>query len=123
MFDPNEPVRLPENLNARIWRYVELWKLESLFQERGLYFCRGDQFEDPYEGLFPEDLLVGPDAEQRIRHLLYCRSHAYANCWHLSEYESATMWKLYGQRGVALKSTFSRLQHAFDGLKSKDVLE
>ena len=111
--DPSEPVRLPENLNARIWRYVEVRKLESLLKNRGLYFCRGDQFEDPYEGLLPEDFLRGPDAETQARYLLYYRSHAYANCWHLCEYESMTMWKLYASRGVALKSTFSRLQHAF----------
>ena len=35
------------------------------------------------------------------------------NCWHLSEHESAAMWKLYGAGGKALavQSTFNKLRH------------
>ena len=49
VLDQYEPIRLPDNLNARIWRYVDVQKLESILKDRALYFCRGDRFEDPYE--------------------------------------------------------------------------
>jgi hypothetical protein len=39
------------------------------------------------------------------------RKHAYALCWHESEYESALLWKGYTTEcnGIAIKSTVSRL--------------
>ena len=39
------------------------------------------------------------------------RQWVFLNCWHMNEYESAAMWKLYtkSNEAVALQSTFSRL--------------
>jgi len=111
--DPLEPVRRPDNLNATIWRYMPVKRLAQLLNDRAVYFCRADQFDDPYEGLFPDDFLSGPDAEAEVRHMLCYRAQFYASCWHMSEVESATMWKLFANRGVVIRSSFSRLEHAF----------
>ena len=54
----------------------------------------------------------------RVKHALLptYRADYFINCWHLSPHESAGMWKLYAgvDGGIALKSTYHRLQHAFD---------
>lgn len=41
------------------------------------------------------------------------------NCWHLNEYESAAMWKLYlkSNEGIAVRSTFNRLKVSFEAEK------
>jgi hypothetical protein len=43
------------------------------------------------------------------------RADFFINCWHMSEHQSAGMWKLYAgvDAGIAIKSTYSRLMHAF----------
>ncbi len=38
----------------------------------------------------------------------------YANCWHMNGGESYLMWKAYADRGYAIRTTFERLQSAFD---------
>jgi len=37
------------------------------------------------------------------------------NCWHMNDYESASMWSLYAKEGpgMAIRSTYSRLKNAF----------
>lgn len=107
------PIRVPENRNATLWRYMRLCRFEQFMDNRGLWFTRGDCFDDPYEGLLPAEFVHGDDADNRIRNQLFYRSSGYANCWHMSEHESVAMWQLYGIGGVSLKTTFSRLEHAF----------
>lgn len=38
------------------------------------------------------------------------------NCWHMSNYESAAMWKLYSKsnEGIVIQSTYNRLVKCFD---------
>lgn len=119
-----ETLITPPDLNARIWRYTRPEYLEDILRKEALYFRRGDAFDDPYEGMLPDSYVAKirrgeirgvTDAETQVRYHLHHRSHGYASCWHMSPFESAAMWKLYATRGVAIKSSFSRLQHAFDG--------
>jgi hypothetical protein len=55
----------------------------------------------------------------------YFKDRYFVSCWHMSEYESDAMWKLYGASNncVAIRSTFARLKacmpkHAWAGLVS-----
>jgi hypothetical protein len=43
------------------------------------------------------------------------RRFTFVNCWHIGDYESAAMWKLYthAPESVAIKSSFERLVNAF----------
>jgi hypothetical protein len=88
-----------------------------------LYFARGDQFEDPYEGMPPDEYIdavrhggtnLGPVPRQ-IRMFHHYRADYFVNCWHLSPHETFGMWKLYAgiDAGIALRTMYSRLQHAF----------
>jgi hypothetical protein len=42
--------------------------------------------------------------------------HTYVSCWHLSPFESAALWRIYGQvdEAVAVRSTYNRLIRSFD---------
>jgi hypothetical protein len=48
--------------------------------------------------------------------IFHYRADFFINCWHMSPDESAGMWKLYAgiDAGIAIKSIYSRLQHAFN---------
>jgi hypothetical protein len=38
-------------LDAKIWRYLDLPKFIDLFVKRRIYFRRADQFDDAFEGM------------------------------------------------------------------------
>jgi hypothetical protein len=120
----------PENPEATIWRYLDFTKLISLVSTRQLFFARVDTFDDPFEGSISEATRVARregyselDEEKREEMLGHLRRHTeaapawmYANCWNLSEVESAALWGLYVQPadGVAIRSTY---QHLVDSLQ------
>jgi hypothetical protein len=102
--------------DARLWRYLSLAKFVALLNAPNLHFTRVDQFDDHFEGAWPErDLkywssvpggrFIGPIAEDT-------RSNAAASCWLESEHESAAMWRLYanGAEGIAIRTTFGKLK-------------
>lgn len=115
--------------SSAIWRYLDLAKFVSLLDSRSLYFCRADQFDDPWEGALPRgealQLQKFKDANgvSAAEHLRAMRRYVYLNCWHLNEVESDAMWKLYGQRGgsVAIRSTVGRLKKSVRGEYSVNV--
>ena len=44
-----------KNTNQTIWRYMNLWKFESMLQDNGcLYFTRSDMFADKLEGKYSD---------------------------------------------------------------------
>jgi hypothetical protein len=93
---------------SAVWRYMNLPKFRDLFETKTLYFTRLDQLDDPDE----HDLVAAScsrnanDAET-----------VYANCWHLSNTESATMWQQYaGDAGIAIRSSRDKLQVALNYL-------
>jgi hypothetical protein len=91
-----------------------------------LFFSRADKLGDPFEGSFPEvNVKLRPelykdkipskvlkDLSEFTRLFIRC---TVINCWHLNEYESAAMWKLYikSDEGIAIRSIFKRLTSCF----------
>ena len=49
----------------------------------------------------------------------------FANCWHLNEFESEAMWKLYLQsrEGIAIQTSVSRLEKALEDIPAKYMSE
>ena len=115
----------PDDENAAIWRYMDFTKFVSLLDRGALFFARADTMPDPFEGSYSK-------ANVRLRPVVYkdwpkehfdkmldstayaskeTRRFTFLNCWHISENESAAMWKLYlkTDEGVAIRSTFRRL--------------
>lgn len=118
----------PNNKEVKIWRYMDFTKFESLISSSKLYLSRSDIFEDTFEGSLPRKMY-----ENRIEgflksgckindYILISNSHMklkeniYINCWHLNNYESNAMWKLYtkSNESVAIQTTYSKLQNTLD---------
>jgi hypothetical protein len=106
-----------------------MWTLSS----ECLWFARADTLEDSYEGsttrairnLYAEEIEsvvkeTDPSfVDQALAFMTQLnqatvRNNA-VNCWHMSEYESAAMWKLYvaAGQGVAIRSSIDRLIRCF----------
>ena len=47
----------------------------------------------------------------------------YVNCWHISQHQSAAMWKIYLQsnEGIAIRSTFGKLKKSLKKDKSHEL--
>jgi hypothetical protein len=91
-----------------VWRYMTLPKFLDLVQTSEQYFARLDKLDDP-----DEHALVTAACRRDVNHA----ETVYANCWFLSDEESATMWPKYaGETGVAVQSSKTRLVAALNNL-------
>lgn len=118
----------PENLDATIWRYLDFTKFVALLSTESLFFARVDTFDDSFEGSYTVGNLEvrdefakrhAPAFGQTRAEMLATDSHValrqreevFANCWNMSERESAAFWGLYvpPEGGVAVRSTVHRL--------------
>jgi hypothetical protein len=122
MYQDNTDFDRPESSEAKIWRYMDLAKLVWMLNHRCLYFTNVDKLkiEDPFEGSCqPSELLKSvprPVARDFVGKMNSCGPPLTVSCWHLNDYESAAMWKLYSDenKGIAIQSTFSRMVNAFE---------
>lgn len=107
-----------------IWRYLDLSQYLSILENGAVWFSRVDQYDDPFEGFFPQANLEAIAEEenrsihdvesQHSRIFAQLRKLIYANCWHINEKQSDAMWKLYleGGNGLAVQSTVGKLREA-----------
>lgn len=121
---------IPED--TTIWRYMDFAKFVDILVDEGLYFCRPDKLGDNFETAYSKndekilrnsiDSELGIPIEDSIkRYVTILRNSCLVNCWHISDYESAAMWKIYlgGSVGVAIKSKVSNLKKCFEPLKEE----
>lgn len=126
MYKEHPVFEKPRDENAAIWRYMDFTKFVSLLDKKALFFSRADKLEDPFEGSYSKaNVRMRPEVYKDIppnklltlvelyKELV---SHTFISCWHLSEHESAAMWKLYlkSNDGIAIRSTFDRLKRCFN---------
>jgi hypothetical protein len=99
---------------AQLWRFMDLAKLVSMLDHSALYFPVLASLNDELEGSSPRPPQTATD-EERLRAYdtwQYNRTVLFVNCWHQSDDESAAMWALYGNQGVAVRTTFGLLSKA-----------
>lgn len=114
--DIPRPLAQPEDLNCRIWRYMNLAKFLDMITSSRLYFARLDRCEDPYEGRMSDELARSLKNKARFDPyfdmLEATRNNFFVNCWHVSEFENPALWKIYADQdlGVAVQSNYSRLK-------------
>jgi len=102
----------------KVWRYMSLDKFEYLIDRKALFFARADQFNDPLEGTFPNgsvtlfSALKMRNLNEFLSKAESLRQSVAANCWHINNSESLSMWQRYtiNSQGVAVRSTYSRLK-------------
>ena len=100
---------------------MDFAKFVWMLNHQCLYFCKVDKLksEDPFEGSWlPNGFLKNIPKEIAVNfatQAISCGPPITINCWHLNDYESAAMWKLYGgvNKGIAIQSTFDRMIKAF----------
>jgi len=115
---------LPEDIEAPLWRYMSIAKLESLLIEKALYFRRADLFDDPLEGkhssptLAYRPIMFAGAKDSWINKTMpmidaRTRKCVYVNCWHNSDTESPYMWDKYTKKGkgIAIKSSLNRIRN------------
>ena len=123
MYKEHPVFEKPENESAKVWRYIDFTKFVSLLDKSALFFTRADRLGDPFEGSYSRANIklrpevykgkIPPNALENFSQFtkIFIKNTA-INCWHLSEYESAAMWKLYlkSNDGIAIQSTFDLLK-------------
>jgi hypothetical protein len=126
MFEQQSDLRYPEDTQA-LWRYVTFERLLDLLTSKELYFTHVLAFSDGLEGSltnrnrdnllawFKTQIKVGEaSAQELVRRYEEAQEDFYVSCWHMNDFESYLMWKAYAKRGCALRTTYKRLQAAFD---------
>ncbi len=111
----------PLSMDTSIWRYFTQDRFLDALQSRTMYFASAQQFEDPFEGAVAvqaHDFPIDPRyAEPESTELAFQQLRRYTkiSSWHVADYESDAMWKLYtGERkGIAVHSTIGRATAAF----------
>jgi hypothetical protein len=132
MFESHEIFESPKNEDQIIWRYLDFTKFVDLLNTSSLFFTRADYFEDIFEGSITKRgaELRNNDMAELIRlgklkpqfndefwrsRMNNQRKDYAINCWHMNDYESAAMWKLYlkSNEGIAIQSTYSHFKECF----------
>lgn len=132
----SSPYLTTPNSSEKIWRYLDFTKFVSVLADKALFFCRADKFDDKWEGAFPKQNVQKRAANWNISKLdepsilpflsaSYSRlpAQTFINCWHLNDFESAAMWKLYlsSNEGIAIQTTYGRLINSFVGKADERV--
>jgi hypothetical protein len=131
--------RIAPDDNRTIWRYLGFEKFVAMLNSRSLYFVSVERLKthDPFEGYVSPNAVEalvrsvreghprGEAADNELREFLrqgnLTRDRiVLVNCWHENAFESAAMWKLYADRGVAIQSTTPLLK-ASVGVAQEDV--
>lgn len=118
----------PENKKILVWRYIDFTKLFSLISTKTLFLSRADRLDDPFEGSYSKaNIQLRPTVykhvpknsfdkmnEQMSNFARWIRQWTFISCWHMSDDESAAMWKLYTKtnEGVAIQTSYENLVNA-----------
>ena len=125
MFLTNPNIKLPEDPDTIVWKYLDLSKFLDLLLSQKLFMSRSDKFEDQYEGTFSEPTFeeikkLSENNPKFLDHYKSKREKVIISSWHINEYESFAMWQIFTQNseGLAIQSTIGRLQKAVEPEKS-----
>ena len=121
MYLTSPNIKLPEDPDTIVWKYLDLSKFLDLLLSKKLFMSRSDKFEDQYEGTFSEPTFeeIKKLAINNPEFLNYYKTHrekVAISSWHINEYESFAMWQIFTQNseGLAIQSTIGRLQKALE---------
>jgi hypothetical protein len=135
------------NSNSVLWKYLDLWKFESLIKENATFFCRADKFpNDPFEGSNPTKVKERRFKDIMSLELYYgnsniskmssqnemissyqknvLRKQIVVNCWHINKDECNLMWNSYLsdiKNGVVIKTNINKLIQSFE--KTPEILK
>jgi hypothetical protein len=126
MYQTPSVLSRPRNSLQPLWRYLRYERLMDLLDSEELFFAHLRGLSDGLEGSLTErtrsklfqwfygqynDATL---ARQALETYENHRDAFFVNCWHMNDAESYLMWKVYGDRGFAIRTTFERVQISFD---------
>lgn len=124
MYIKSPEIKLTENDNLVVWKYLDLSKFLDMLLSQKLFMSRSDKFEDQYEGTFSEPTFeeIKKIAANNPKFLDYYKSHrerVVVSSWHANEYESFAMWQIFtkNNEGLAIQSTIGKLKEALKAEK------
>ena len=110
-----------------LWRYLDAAKFLDLIHNRSLFFVRGDQFADKFEGAFTESIKKAIDVAYEKNKIEFSseefktrlRERVFLNSWHRSTDDSMAMWRIYGrsEKSLAITTTVEQLRNAIAAAK------
>lgn len=119
MYLKNPNIKLPDDSDTIVWKYLDLSKFLDLLLSKKLFMSRSDKFEDQYEGTFSEPTYeeikkLAADNPEFLNYYKTHREKVAISSWHINEYESFAMWQIFtkNNEGLAIQSTIGRLQKA-----------
>src|SRR6478736_2614793 len=119
MYIENKHIKLREDQDTIVWKYLDLSKFVDLLLYKKLFMSRSDKFEDQYEGTFSEPTFeeirkLSKDNPNFLNFYKTHRKNVVISSWHINAYESFAMWQIFTQKseGLAIQSTLGRLQEA-----------
>ncbi|MBO9586156.1 MAG: DUF2971 domain-containing protein [Flavobacterium sp.] len=119
MYLKNPNIKLPDDPDTIVWKYLDLSKFLDLLLSKKLFMSRSDKFEDQYEGTFSEPTYeeikkLAVDNPEFLNYYKTHREKVAISSWHINEYESFAMWQIFtkNNEGLAIQSTIGRLQKA-----------
>lgn len=97
----------PQDVNKKIWRYMDFTKFMAMLEEGGLFFSCVGKMDDPFEGSLTKlnktlRPLMHKNDNALPNAIANLRNEVAVNCWHASDYESAAMWELYSKSEEAV---------------------
>lgn len=116
----------PKRSLQQLWRYLSCDRLLDLLSSEELYFTYLPRLSDGLEGTLTDRTYVRLFnrafehygklrlARQEVETYQKHSAGFFVNCWHMNDSESYLMWRVYGDRGCAIQTTFERAQIAFD---------
>ena len=128
IFKEDWPYKMPPP-SQTLWRYMDMWKFESMLHSSSLYFRRADKLADEGEGrlsrevvygtsrseiAFDEAYKVARDYKQHLAAHEITRSCMFVNCWNISGREDQRMWREYttSADSVVVTTSMKALQRA-----------
>lgn len=129
-----------KNTDKTMWRYMDLWKFESMLEDGCLYFTRSDMFDDKLEGKYSditlknlEDKFLELHGKQFVENwkALYYSKGDYINavkrnslvsCWHINNNENKDMWEAYTseKESIVIKSSIDKIYKALNILNNSN---
>ena len=125
MYKKHQVLKEPKNSLQKLWRYLKYERLLELINDGVLHFRHITKMGDKWEGLltkltkdklFRHEYLIYKNADTARNATDQYEQHKdsfYINCWHINDYESYLMWKVYGDRGCAIQTNYERLVASF----------
>jgi len=126
MYQRGKQVQPPKHSLQRMWRCMSTDRLQEILDRGQIYFRRVSQFDDGLEGRLTTRSRAklrtwfiqqgsAPDVADEDLRMYEGHSQAFfANCWHMRDHESYLMWRAYADKGVAVQTSFERMQASFE---------